>query len=65
MTQKIYHIYAKDECLYHSLDENQFKITWNTLNEMVDLMKTDYSLNDLSYESVTRMSLNTTEEHSY
>ena len=65
MTQKIYHIYAKDECLYHSLDENQFKITWNTLNEMVNLMKTDYSLNDLSYESVTRMSLNTTEEHSY
>ena len=29
---KIYHIYAKDECLYNNLSESQFNKTWNTLN---------------------------------
>lgn len=47
--EKIYHIYAKDQCLYHSLREEDFKDTWNNLKNMVGLMKTDYTLEDLNY----------------
>jgi hypothetical protein len=53
MTQKIYHIYAKDKCLFHSVKEEEFKVTWNTLNQLVGLMHTDYSVEDLSYEELT------------
>ena len=50
MTDKVYHIYAKKECLYNNLNEEQFNNTWETLKGMVGLMKTDYDLEDLSYE---------------
>ena len=50
--EKVYHIYAKQECLFHSLTKEQFKNTWETLKGMVGLMKTDYELGDLSYEKV-------------
>ena len=49
---KIYHIYAKNTCLFHTLDEDEFKITWRTLNHLVGLMHTDYNMNDLSYEEL-------------
>ena len=52
--EKVYHIYAKEECLYNNLSEEQFNNTWETLKGMVGLMKTDYELEDLSYEEVTR-----------
>ena len=51
---KVYHIYAKNECLYASLSEDVFEETWNTLKGMVGLMKTDYELGDLSYEECVR-----------
>ena len=47
--EKIYHIYAKDRCLFHSLKEEEFDTTWNTLKGMVGLMKTEYTVEDLSY----------------
>jgi hypothetical protein len=50
--EKIYHIYAKDKCLFHSIKEEDFYITWNTLKNMVGLLETNYSLNDLSYEEL-------------
>jgi hypothetical protein len=50
--EKVYHIYAKDRCLFHSIKEEDFSTTWNTLNNMVGLMKTDYSVDDLSYEEL-------------
>jgi len=50
--EKVYHIYAKEECLYNNLSEEQFNNTWETLKGMVGLMKTDYKLKDLSYEKV-------------
>ena len=50
---KVYHIYAKDKCLYHCVDEEEFKNTWESLKGMVGLMKTDYTLDDLSYEELT------------
>ena len=50
--EKVYHIYAKDRCLFHSIKEEDFSTTWNTLNNMVGLMKTDYGVDDLSYEEL-------------
>ena len=52
--EKVYHIYAKKECLYNNLTEEQFINTWNTLKGMVGLMQTDYQLEDLSYEECAR-----------
>jgi hypothetical protein len=52
MQEKIYHIYAKDICLFHSVKEDEFEVTWNTLNNMVGLMKTDYKKEDLTYEEL-------------
>ena len=52
--EKVYHIYAKKECLYNNLTEQQFNTTWETLKGMVGLMKTNYELEDLSYEECTR-----------
>lgn len=51
--EKVYHIYAKDRCLFHSIKEDEFQTTWNTLNNMVGLMKTDYNIEDLSYEELS------------
>ena len=53
--EKVYHIYAKKECLYNNLTEEQFKSTWNTLKGMVGLMQTDYQFEDLSYEECARI----------
>ena len=49
---KVYHVYAKNECLYNNLSEKQFNRVWETLKGMVGLMKTNYELEDLSYEEV-------------
>ena len=50
--EKIYHIYAKDRCLFHSIKEEEFNKTWKTIKNMVGIMKTDYTENDLSYEEL-------------
>jgi len=50
--EKVYHIYAKDKCLFHSLKEEEFHITWETLNRLVGLTKTDYDCKDLSFEEL-------------
>ena len=47
--ETIYHIYAKDRCLYNCLKEEEFKIRWKELKAMVGLMKTDYTEADLNY----------------
>ena len=52
--EKVYHIYARQECIYNNLSTDEFNHTWETLKGMVGLMKTDYELEDLSYEEVTR-----------
>ena len=61
---KVYHIYVKEECVYNNLSERQFNNTWNTLKGMVGLMKTDYELEDLTYEEVEVLR-HTKEDHSY
>ncbi len=52
--EKVYHIYAKKECLYNNLSEEQFNNTWGMLNSMIDLIKTEYKVEDLSYEECIR-----------
>jgi hypothetical protein len=49
---KVYHIYAKDQVIFHSLKEAEFKKIWQELQGMVGLMRTDYVIEDLSYEEV-------------
>ena len=50
--EKVFHIYAKDVCLYHSLKEEEFHKVWENLNQMVGLMKTDYVKDDLNFEEL-------------
>ena len=47
--ETIYHIYAKDVCLYPSLKEKEFELKWAELKAMVGLMKTDYTEDDLIF----------------
>lgn len=49
---KKYDIYVKDRRIFHSVDESEFSTTWNTLNIMVGIMKTDYCSEDLHYQEV-------------
>ena len=48
-TDTVYHFYAKDQCIMHSVKEEDFKVTWTTLKAMVGLMHTSYKEEDLSY----------------
>ena len=50
--ETIYHIYAKDKCLYPALSETEFNVKWAELKAMVGLMKTDYTEDDLSFTKV-------------
>ena len=45
-----YHIYAKDRCIYHSLNKEEFEEKWQLLHVMVDLISSEYNQDDLSYE---------------
>jgi hypothetical protein len=50
MIEKLYHIYVKDSCIYHSLKEEEFNTTWIALNRLGELLS---DCPDLSYEEVT------------
>ena len=47
-----FHIYAKEKCLFTNLKKEDFQNKWETLRGMVGLMKTEYEVEDLSYEKV-------------
>ena len=48
----LYHIYARDRCIYNCLDEEEFEETWEMLKVMVGILKTDYTESDLSYVKI-------------
>ena len=48
----MYHIYLKDRCVHHGLTEEEFRNTWSNMKGMVGLMKTEYTVEDLSYEEL-------------
>lgn len=50
--EKIYHIYAKDQCIYHSLSKDKFEETWEMLHRMVEILDMDISREELSYEEL-------------
>jgi len=50
--EKIYHIYAKGQCIYHSLSEEKFSETWEMLHRMVDLLGASISVEELEYVEV-------------
>lgn len=52
MVEKVYHIYAKGKCIYHSLSESKFSETWEMLHRMVDLLDLDFKKEDLNYEEL-------------
>lgn len=51
MTEKKYHIYFKNRCIYHSLSEIEFEETWKMLNNFMSIIN-NAEKNDLSYEEV-------------
>ena len=63
-SQKVFHIYAKDRCLYHNLGLEDFEEKWEMLNIMVGILKTDYQSDDLQYIEVEETPTNG-EENSY
>ena len=50
--EKVYHIYARNRCLYHNLNVEDFIEKWEMLNIMVGILKTDYQTEDLDYVEV-------------
>jgi hypothetical protein len=44
MEETVYHIYAKDKCLYNCLRESEFNHIWSRLQEM--------EIEELSYEKL-------------
>jgi hypothetical protein len=52
MGEKVYHIYAKNQCIYHSLSKEKFEETWEMLHRMVDLIDVRLTKEDFSYEEL-------------
>lgn len=53
MSERLYHIYAKGKCLYHSLSKSEFDVKWDALTKLVEVF-TDYQRKDLTFEEVVR-----------
>jgi hypothetical protein len=50
--EKIYHIYLKEQCVYHSLSEEEFQKNWSTLKHLSEFLYGNYKSSDLSYEEI-------------
>lgn len=46
---KVYRIFLRGECVLEEVREEIFRENWETLNNLVGLVKTDYVSEDLSY----------------
>jgi hypothetical protein len=54
MTDKIYHIYVKNNCLYHSLNEEEFQKTWNMIHNFLRVADcSEIKDGDINYEELT------------
>jgi hypothetical protein len=51
MIEKKYHIYLKNKCIYHSLNEEEFNMNWKMISEFLSVTD-DRKKEDLSYEEV-------------
>jgi hypothetical protein len=51
--EKIFHIYARDKCVYHSLSQTEFNTIWKMMNNLIDVLDTkELKKEDLTYEEV-------------
>ena len=55
---KVYHIYAKDRCLYHNLEREDFEEKWEMLHNMVELMTGYKDDIDLQFEEISASIVN-------
>lgn len=51
LPEKKYHIYLNNNCIYHSLTEEDFKTIWNVLNRLNEFLSKDKE-NLIQYEEV-------------
>jgi hypothetical protein len=49
---RIYHIYAKNKCIYHSLNREEFENVWETLSRLVEIY-TELRPSDIEYIELT------------
>lgn len=52
MTEKLYHIYIKTDCIYHSLNEEEFKNTWDMIQKFLSIHHSQINKDDVQYEEV-------------
>jgi hypothetical protein len=50
--EKVYHIYAKERCIYHNLSEDKFSETWEMLHRMIEFLDMNIQKEDLQYEEL-------------
>ena len=50
--EKLYNIYAKDKCVFHSITEEEFPKVWQMVNHFVEIMG-DYRKEDLYYKEIS------------
>jgi hypothetical protein len=48
---KVYHIYVKNECIYHSLTKEKFKELWDFVQKITWI--TEIHEDDIQYEEVS------------
>lgn len=48
---KIYHIYAKGQCIYHSLSSEQFSETWDMIHKFLSVYG-ELKKEDITYEEL-------------
>ena len=63
-TEFEYHIYAKNEVLFHCLSEQDFQVRWQMLNSMVG-PNSAVTKRALSFTRVLAKEHSSIEEHSY
>ena len=51
--EKIYHIYLKNECVLHSIKEEDFQNIFNNLKNLVNILNVEYNEEDVTYEELT------------
>jgi len=52
MTEKRYHIYVKNQCLYHNLTEEEFEQTWGMIQKFLSVYNNNLCKNDIEYVEV-------------
>ena len=48
--RRMYSIFLQDKCILTGLTEEKFNQSWETLNNLVGIITTNYTAEDLSYE---------------